>query len=59
MGTEIMEANLAQQLVGLYHDLLLQVLLDVYKAYKLLDRGRCMEIMMGLQPRDKVTETTI
>ena len=47
MGTSTLEAKLAQQLAGMCHDPLLQVLLDVSKAYNYLDRQRCMEILRG------------
>ena len=40
---------MAQQLVGIMHELLLQVFLDVGKAYDYLDRCSCMEIMRGGQ----------
>ena len=42
-----MEANLAQQLAGIVHEPLFQMLIDVRKAYESLDRGRCMEILRG------------
>ena len=45
-----MEENLSQQLAGLCHDPLLQVFLDVRKAYDSLDRVRCMEIIRGYIP---------
>ena len=52
-GTETsnLQAKLAQQLVGIMHELLLQVFLDVGKAYDYLDRCSCMEIMRGGQDR--------
>ena len=46
-GTATLEAKLAQQLAGLAHELLFQVILDVRKAYDSLDRGQCMEILLG------------
>ena len=49
MGTGIsnLEEKLEQQLAGIFHKPLLQVLLDVRKAYNSLDRGRYMEILKG------------
>ena len=41
-GTAIIEANMSQQLVGIAHEPLFQVFLDVRKAYYLLDRERCL-----------------
>ena len=46
-GTATPEANIAQQLAGLAHKPLLQVFLDVRKAYKLLDREWCLELLRG------------
>ena len=46
-GTAIMDANLSQQLAGLAHEPLFQVLLDNHKAYELLDRERCLEHLRG------------
>ena len=40
-----LEANLAQQLSGIAHKPLFQVLLDIRKAYESLDRGQCLEVM--------------
>ena len=45
--TETMEAKLAQNLKGLYHEPILQVFLDVRKDYDSLDRGMCMDILKG------------
>ena len=42
---ENMEAKLAQQLAGMVHEPLFQVLLDVKKSYDSVDRGRCKEIL--------------
>ena len=42
MGTATIEANLAQQLVGIVHEPLLQVFIDMKKSYDFLDRRRCM-----------------
>ena len=42
MGTATLEAKLDQQLAGLAHEPLLQVFIDVCKAYASLDRGRCL-----------------
>ena len=47
MGTLTLEEKLVQQLVGIVHKPLLQMFLDVHKAYDYLDRGRCMEILRG------------
>ena len=46
-GMEILEEILDQQLVGLVHEPLFQVFLDVRKAYDSLDRGWCIEILRG------------
>ena len=46
-GIATMEANLSHQLVGLCHEPLFQVLLNVRKPYHSLYRGRCMEILRG------------
>ena len=46
-GTATLGAKLAQQLAGIAHEPLFQVLLDVPKAYYSLDRVRYMEIMWG------------
>ena len=52
IGTETLEAKLAQDLAGLAHEPLLQVFLDVCKVYKSMNRGLCTEILwyygMGL-----------
>ena len=45
MGTETLEANLAQQLTGIAHKPPFKVFFDVCKVYNYLDRGRCMEIL--------------
>ena len=47
VGTETLEENLAQDIAGLCHAPLLQVFMDVRKAYDSLERGRCMEILKG------------
>ena len=47
MGTDTLEANMAQKMDRLAHEPLFQVLLDVSKAYELLERGKCMEILSG------------
>ena len=49
----IIEAKLEQQLVGIVHEPLFQVFIDVRKAYNSLDRGICMEIIReySLVPR--------
>ena len=46
-GTAKLEANLDQQLAGLAHDSLFQVFLEIHKAYDSLDRGRCLEVLLG------------
>ena len=46
-GKATLEAELAQQLAGIAHKTLLQMYLDVQKAYISLDRFRCMDIMRG------------
>ena len=46
-GTETLEAKLAHQLAGIFHDPLFQVLLDVRKDYNYLDMGSCMNILEG------------
>ena len=43
----IMEAKLSQHLVGLVHEPLFQVFLDVRKAYDSLDRDRCLQLLSG------------
>ena len=45
--TETLEEKLAQQLVGISHEPLFQVFLDVWKAYASLNRGGYMEILQG------------
>ena len=47
MGTLTLEEKMDQYLTGLCHEPLLQVFLDVRKAYDSLDRGSCMEILRG------------
>ena len=44
-GTVPLESKLVQQLAGISHEPLFQVLVDLCKAYDLLDRGRCMDIL--------------
>ena len=46
-GTATPEANFSQQLVGLTHEPLFQVFLDICKVYDSLDRGRCLEVLQG------------
>ena len=46
-GTVIMEANLEQQLARIFHKPLLQVFIDMQKAYDYLYRGRYMGILRG------------
>ena len=38
-GTSTIDANMAQKLAGVCHEPILQVFLDVWKAYNSLDRG--------------------
>ena len=40
-----MEAKIAQQLAGIAHKPLSQVFLEAHKAYELLDRERCLELL--------------
>ena len=42
-----LEAKLDQQLAGLAREPLLQIFLDIRKAYNSLDRGRCLEVLIG------------
>ena len=44
-GKATIEAKLVQQLVYIAQDPLYGVFLDLHKAYDLMDRGRCVEIM--------------
>ena len=44
-GTAVLEANLAQQLVVLAHAPLLQVFLDICKAYNSLYREQYLEVL--------------
>ena len=46
-GTANLDAKLAQQLSGIAHNTLFQVVLHVCKVYDLLGKGRCMEILRG------------
>ena len=46
-GTAIIEANMSQQLVGISHEPLFQVFLDLQKAYYLLDWEWCLELLRG------------
>ena len=46
-GMATLEANLEQYLSGFAHEPLFQVFLDFLKAYNLLERGRCLEILRG------------
>ena len=48
-----MEAKPKQQLAGIVHEPLFQVLIDVRKVYNSLYQGRCMEILReyGLVPQ--------
>ena len=44
-GAATLEENLSQKLVGLAHEPLFRVFLDVRKEYDSLDRGRSLEIL--------------
>ena len=44
-GIDTLGAKLGQQLVGLAHEPLFQVFLDIRKAYNSLYRGQCMGIL--------------
>ena len=46
-GMATMEANLEQELVGIVHEPLLQVFIDMQKAYNYLFREIFMEILRG------------
>ena len=46
-GITIMEEKLYQKLAGIVHEPLLQVFVDFRKAYDLIDRWRCLEILRG------------
>ena len=46
-GMATLKANLDQQLAGLFHEPLFQVFLDVRKAYYLLEKGICLDILRG------------
>ena len=46
-GTEIMESKLEQKLVGIVHEPLFQVFIDVQSAYDSLNIWICMEILKG------------
>ena len=48
-GTDTLEANLAQQMAGISHKPLFQVLLYFRKAYDSLGRGWCLEILRGYE----------
>ena len=49
MGTATLQENLTQRLVGISHDPLFQLFLDVWKSYNSLDRGWCMDILRGYE----------
>ena len=44
-GTATLEAKLAQQIVGLAHEPIFQLFLDIHQAYDSLDMGRCLELL--------------
>ena len=46
-GGGTMEENLTQQLTGIFHKPLFQLLIDVQKSYNSFDRGKFMEILRG------------
>ena len=43
MGTATLEAKLIQQLAAMREEVLYVIFLDLTKAYKTLDRSRCLE----------------
>ena len=53
-GTTTLEENLKQQLVGIVNKPLFKEIVDVRKAYDLLDRGRCREILWGYRVGPKM-----
>ena len=53
-GTATVEAKLVQQMEGIFHEPLFQVLLEVKKACDSLDIKRCMEILLGYGLRNKL-----
>ena len=46
-GTATLEAKLIQQLAAMREEVLYVIFLDLTKAYKTLDRSRCLEILEG------------
>ena len=54
-GTATLESKLAQQLVGLAHEPLFQMFLDIRKVYDSLDRERCLDIFSGYGVRPNIT----
>ncbi len=46
-GTAIIEAKLAQQLAFMEQAPLYGIFIDLRKAFNLMDRGRCLEILEG------------
>ena len=46
-GTATTEGKLEQKLAGIVHKPLLQIFIDVWKAYDFLYGGRCKEILRG------------
>ncbi len=47
MGTATIEVKLAQQLADCEQEAWYQIFLDLRKAYDAMDRGRCLEILVG------------
>ena len=47
IGTATLEAKLDQHLMGLAHEPLFQVFLDIRKACGSLDMVRCLEVLIG------------
>ena len=46
-GTVTLKAKLLQQLAALREEVLYVIFLDLHKAYDILDRSRCLEILEG------------
>ena len=46
-GTATLDAKLSQEPAGIAHEPLLQVFIDVHKAYNSLDRGIFLEVLRG------------
>ena len=46
-GTATLNAKLLQQIAALREEVLYVIVLDLHKAYDVLDRSRCLEILEG------------